>query len=125
MSTQTISEYRTVTFTSVRCYKCDLEFFAPSTFWEERHRLGDAFYCPSGHCQLFTKSTKQQLEETERALAASRTKLQLERDQKAAAEASLERLKKRTSKGVCPCCNRTFSQLGRHMECKHPNWPKK
>lgn len=25
--------------------------------------------------------------------------------------------------GVCPCCNRTFSQLSRHMQSKHPDVP--
>lgn len=32
------------------------------------------------------------------------------------------RLRKRASAGVCPCCNRTFSQLARHMQTKHPTF---
>jgi hypothetical protein len=24
--------------------------------------------------------------------------------------------------GVCPCCNRTFQQLARHMKAKHPGY---
>ena len=31
------------------------------------------------------------------------------------------KLKKRVGRGVCPCCNRHFSNLQRHMESKHPD----
>jgi hypothetical protein len=29
-------------------------------------------------------------------------------------------MRKRIQSGVCPCCNRTFENLGRHMKSKHP-----
>lgn len=29
------------------------------------------------------------------------------------------RLKNRVANGVCPCCNRTFANLQRHMSTKH------
>lgn len=32
------------------------------------------------------------------------------------------RLKNRAAHGVCPCCNRTFQQLARHMSAKHPDF---
>ena len=32
------------------------------------------------------------------------------------------RLKNRVQKGVCPCCNRYFAQLQRHMTTQHPNF---
>lgn len=28
----------------------------------------------------------------------------------------------RVKNGVCPCCNRSFQNLKRHMNTKHPNW---
>lgn len=31
-------------------------------------------------------------------------------------------IKKRVGNGVCPCCNRTFENLSRHMSCKHPEY---
>lgn len=37
-------------------------------------------------------------------------------------KAQLTKTKKRVSNGVCPCCNRTFKQLARHMENKHPEY---
>lgn len=36
-----------------------------------------------------------------------------------AAKGQITRLKNRASAGVCPCCNRTFVQLARHMAAKH------
>lgn len=33
---------------------------------------------------------------------------------------ALAKVKKRVGKGVCPCCNRHFANLQRHMETKHP-----
>lgn len=32
------------------------------------------------------------------------------------------RLKNRIAAGVCPCCQRTFQNLARHMKCKHPKY---
>tara|TARA_Y100000310_G_scaffold338946_1_gene430083 strand:- start:1163 stop:1354 length:192 start_codon:yes stop_codon:yes gene_type:complete len=32
------------------------------------------------------------------------------------------KLKNRAKAGVCPCCNRTFQNLSRHMETKHPDF---
>lgn len=38
------------------------------------------------------------------------------------AERKLATHKKRASAGVCPCCNRTVSQMARHMQAKHPDY---
>jgi uncharacterized small protein (DUF1192 family) len=32
------------------------------------------------------------------------------------------RTKKRVAAGVCPCCNRTFENLARHMAGEHPGY---
>ncbi len=34
----------------------------------------------------------------------------------------MTKVKKRAANGVCPCCNRTFSDLARHMKAKHPDF---
>jgi chemotaxis response regulator CheB len=39
-----------------------------------------------------------------------------------ATRAQLTKTKKRVANGVCPCCNRTFKQLARHMKAKHPEF---
>lgn len=39
-----------------------------------------------------------------------------------AEKAAKTRIKNRVAKGVCPCCNRTFENLQRHMTTKHPDY---
>ena len=39
-----------------------------------------------------------------------------------AAKGQISKLKKRASAGVCPCCNRSFQNLRRHMGNKHPEF---
>lgn len=47
---------------------------------------------------------------------------QAERDQRLAAERELKKIQTRVKGGVCPCCNRSFVQLTRHMKTKHPDY---
>jgi hypothetical protein len=42
--------------------------------------------------------------------------------QLSAAKGRVTRIKNRVSHGVCPCCNRTFENLQRHMHSKHPTF---
>ena len=37
-------------------------------------------------------------------------------------KAAKTRIKNRIAAGVCPCCNRTFQNLARHMANKHPTF---
>lgn len=93
---------------------------------QERRRSGEAYWYPNGHQLIFSKTEGQLLrEQLERAQA---TLVSVE-DQRDAAERSnralrgvVTRERKRVSNGVCPCCNRHFEQLGRHMKNKHPNY---
>jgi Asp-tRNA(Asn)/Glu-tRNA(Gln) amidotransferase A subunit family amidase len=60
-------------------------------------------------------------------LAAERDQAKAEaRGQKAAKtriKNDRDRIRDRVGAGVCPCCNRTFKQLARHMQAKHPDYP--
>jgi hypothetical protein len=40
----------------------------------------------------------------------------------AAAKGNVTKLRKRAAAGVCPCCNRTFLALQKHMAHKHPDF---
>ncbi len=35
---------------------------------------------------------------------------------------SYNRVRERVKNGVCPCCSRTFENLARHMQSKHPDF---
>lgn len=94
---------------------------------ESRGSSGRQFYCPNGHPQHYTGRTDAERLESER----DRTRRELERvrDQRDHAEArrrgqlaATTRLKKRIAHGVCPCCKRSFKDLGRHMAGQHPDF---
>jgi hypothetical protein len=84
---------------------------------------GTAHFCPNGHSQSFTKSEvsrlREQLEAKERELRASKCETLAERLEREKAERKLNRVRR----GVCPCCNRSFQNLARHMETKHKSTP--
>lgn len=95
-----------------------------------------SIYCPLGHQHQPAGKTKaererERAEQAENCMVrerAAREQAQAsERAQRAAAtRARNERNKDRTrvANGVCPCCNRTFKQLARHMKSKHPEFVK-
>jgi hypothetical protein len=103
-----------------------------------QHRDGDrdvtSIYCPLGHGHV--PSGKGEAELLRERLAAEEKRLQAARDNAARlaaerdqAEASARaykgaatRARKRAAAAVCPCCKRSFVQLRRHMETKHPDY---
>lgn len=94
-----------------------------------------SFYCPNGHEQWYvTGETEVEKMRRERDAAVQRVaqwqdyereaRERAERAERrvAAAKGQVTKLKKRASNGVCPCCNRTFADLARHMAGKHPGF---
>lgn len=86
-------------------------------------------YCPIGHSFHFGGSFETQLEQEKEARERAERRAQATRDLLSAEERShtatrghLTRHKKRASVGVCPCCNRQFQNVARHMKCKHPDF---
>lgn len=114
------------TFITETCCNCGIAFGMPQGFRSEKLRNGGSFYCPNGHGQHYTETTVRKLE---RQLASEQsrhdqTKANL-RDTKGslvAEKGHRTRLKKRIKNGICPCCNRSFTNLKRHMNTKHPEY---
>ena len=109
----------------IQCGECGIIFSVPKHWQEQRRENGKSFYCPNGHCRAYVESEVQKLA---KALAAERQRREWseanERAARAAkekAEAKTARLQRRIKAGVCPLCKRSFVQLRRHMECKHPD----
>jgi hypothetical protein len=117
------------------CCNCGITFAMPKDF--KNQCLKDPskwFYCPNGHTQHYTGPTEAQkqkkradaLAEQLRAALATGTHY---RDQAQAASRSaaafkgvVTKTKKRVGNGVCPCCNRTFQNVARHMTGQHPEY---
>jgi hypothetical protein len=120
---------RQITLEDVRCGACDITFAAPDYFIAARRQDGAKFYCPNGHTLLFEEGENERLR---KRLETCQTQLTHERDQREAAERSNAALRgvvtrktseaRRVANGVCPCCNRSFTNLRRHMSGQHPDY---
>lgn len=120
------------TFISVTCWKCK----EVSGLSEDTHavlrRSGQSFYCPWGHTGAYPLGEseegklrrerdrlRQNAAYQESRIADLTAQRDTESRRAAAARGQVTKLKKRAANGVCPCCNRSFSDLRRHMASKH------
>lgn len=116
------------------CYLCSMTFGVPASFDRERLEDHGNFYCPAGHSQHYIGKTevqkqRERADQLERRLAnreedlrSERASHQMTEHRRRAAKGQLTKTKNRVANGVCPCCNRTFADLGRHMAGQHPEY---
>jgi hypothetical protein len=117
------------------CASCSVIFGVPSDMIARRRKDGKSFYCPSGHANVFTVGETEEdrlrkklaAEESRRAqyeAAAREARWQRDHAEKSAAayKGQVTKIKKRVGNGVCPCCNRQFQNVERHMKTQHPDW---
>ncbi len=114
-----------ITLETIVCYKCGIPFGVPSNFKRACLQEGPekTFYCPNGHGQVYTKSTSDKLKEKfdqEKESLIKANDLAWDTVYKIRTEKNnLEKQLKRVKNGVCPCCNRSFKDLKKHMQTKH------
>lgn len=109
------------------CCNCGMAFAMTTDFQKRRLKDRKSFYCPSGHGQHYTGRSEAQKLRAELRRANNRAD---EMQQQAAKEGqraasisrSYKRVRDRVKNGVCPCCNRTFDNLARHMKTKHEDY---
>lgn len=110
----------------VVCGTCGIPYAVPADWIKQRRSESGDIHCPNGCRRTWSESDadrlRKQLEARERELREAKCDalnkqhaLELERQ----AKAQLERKLHRVSKGVCPCCKRSFQNLARHMATKH------
>jgi hypothetical protein len=115
------------------CCVCGVVFAVPDRFLMNRREKGSQFFCPNGHSLIYRKTEAQRLQEeldrVKRQLDWSDTHARAVADQLDAAERSNRalrgsntKLRKRIAAGVCPCCQRPFQNLARHMAGQHPDY---
>ena len=118
---------------SVTSCWCGIHLAIPSDLYAIARRNKDhTVYCPLGHKFVYSNTLEEQLEETKRQLTAEQKRRRATADLLAHEERShnatrghvtrKKRQLERVSSGVCPCCNRSFSDLRRHMRSKHPEF---
>jgi RNase P subunit RPR2 len=113
------------------CQQCGCVHAIPQAMYDRCARLGGYWHCPNGHSWGWEKGAEHtRIKELERKLAEEQARKvealsreNMERLRADTAEKARKRLIKRASAGVCPCCNRTFENLARHMKTKHKDTP--
>jgi hypothetical protein len=113
------------------CVNCGVFFGMGDGFREQCLTDGRSFYCPNGHRQHYTESTQTKLRKAREEAEAERRRRRATQDllaheerRSAAARGQVTKIKKRVAAGVCPCCNRTFQDLAKHMSGQHPDYVK-
>lgn len=115
-----------------RC-TCGVLFAMPAAMLKARRNNGANFYCPNGHQLSFheTKADRLQakLENAEHQRDVARRQRDMAEQEakenerrRAAQKGATTRAKKRHAAGVCPCCQRTFQNVQRHMASQHPDF---
>lgn len=122
----------TVELVLTRCW-CGMPHSVPSSLNEmqkRQHRDGEpqtSIYCPLGHTHVHSgegeamKLRRLLVQEQSKANTLSQ-ELRVRTETLVRVTTESAKLKKRASAGICPCCNRTVSQMARHMKSKHPEF---
>ena len=129
---------KTMTYTGklvvAECSECGITYGIPE-YLDQRAQEDSqvVFHCPNGHRQHYRRSEVDKLR-AELDQAKADADWQRRRRNEAAARAEHERnrangykgalvkTKKRIGNGVCPCCQRHFANVERHMKSQHPNY---
>lgn len=119
------------------CASCGIVFAVPEQWDQKRRDDGKSFWCPNGHSLHYGDNTlAKRLAQAERDRDAAKARAraawdqadaawkqgEAERRAHAATKGQLTKTRKRVANGVCPCCNRSFANLSRHMAGQHPNY---
>lgn len=121
----------TILYTTTSCCVCGVHFALSEDY--DRARRGDhkSFYCPNGHPLSYTGPSEaekraQRLQREVEAAAAQahfwRNEQERTKRQLISAKGQLTKTKRRVANGVCPCCDRSFVNVARHMATQHPDY---
>lgn len=117
----TISYKEIIVLVSETCVSCGITFAVPESYQQNLKNSHKSFCCPNGHSQYYSgkseaEKLRDELKRKEQELADTAIeKRQLQND-----IAEKERNLKRLHNGVCPCCNRSFVNLQKHIKEQHP-----
>lgn len=119
-----------------KCAQCGCSFSIPKELFDSaKASFHVSFFCPFGHSNYYPKG-ESEADKLRRELARAQQRL-AERDdtirvieearaaserRAAAARGQVTKLRNRVGAGVCPCCNRSFAGLARHMANMHPGF---
>ena len=120
-------------YTDTACPTCGVVYYVRRHWLDQKRERCDTCYCPNGHPWSYTESTatklrlerdrlKQRLAQKDDQIADEQRWRESAVRSTAAYKGQITKIKKRAGNGVCPCCNRSFENLKRHMTSKHPDY---
>lgn len=124
-------------FVRMTCGDCGVVWGMNRAFYEGAKQAGpnQRWSCPNGHWRNFVHgpssedllrkerdTLRQQVAQRDDEIARQRERSEGAERRASAARGQVTRLKNRAAAGVCPCCNRTFANLAKHMAGKHPTF---
>lgn len=132
-SVYTITDKITIVVWTCPVQGCGVRYGLDNDYADDLRRKGGGYYCPNGHWLSWSESEadklRGQLKSARSDAAYWRDRMvdeqkdhQDTKNRERAQKAAKTRLKNRVSKGVCPCCNRHFANVARHMKTQHPEY---
>lgn len=118
----------------VVCGECGCAFGMTEHYIDCRRRDHRTWYCPNGHARAYLgenteeklrrerNELKQRLAYKDDMIREAEERATHERNRANGCKGHATRITNRAKAGVCPCCNRTFQQLARHMATQHPEF---
>jgi hypothetical protein len=122
-----ILEVRTITI-GLHSNGCGHTIVMSPEHYEACRESGRSWYCTvCGKSRCFTGETELQKLRRERDAAKQREEtiranLEDTKRRLSAQFGENTKLRKRIKNGVCPCCTRSFTNLRRHLQTKHPEY---
>lgn len=115
------------------CPVCGIRYAMPKTVDDEHQAMGEkseGWWCPNGHLRIYRESEADKVRRERDRLKQDAARLldearraredaEAQRRSAAAYKGAATRMKNRAKAGVCPCCNRHFVNLERHMKSRH------
>lgn len=116
----------------IQCGSCGVWHAIPTAMHANCLEEGGFWHCPNGHSRGYKEGRREreairrERDQLKQRIAQIEDDARRERDrllgEKAKAEKEAAKLRKRAKGGACPCCNRTFQNMSRHMKMQHPEF---
>lgn len=121
-----MSFFHSIEFAVITCAteKCGVQFAISKSYQERRRNDHKNFRCPNGHTNYYPQESKEeklarQLKERDAELGEAWGENSFIQSQLDETSRSYGKMRLRIRNGLCPCCNRSFSNLLNHMKTKH------
>ena len=114
-------------YIAIECGGCGTPFAMSRSFYDQRRKDHKGWYCPSGCRRYYSSESKEEQLRRERDTEREennglRYRIDHANRSRAALKGQVTKIKRRVGNGVCPCCQRQFQDLKRHMHSQHRNW---